>query len=124
MVEDEVLIADYVCDVLADAGLEVFGVAPSGEQALVLMEAGAPDLALVDVKLAGAMDGIALAEALQDRHGVASMFLTGSGDPKTLARMGRASPFARLQKPVSPEELVEALRAAARARHPGGGSGE
>ena len=114
VVEDEFLIADYICDVLDEAGIEVLGVAASGEAALTLVDGGRPDLALVDVKLAGPMDGITLAESLRDRYAVSCIFVTGSGDPRTVARIEQTR-LPRLQKPVRPESLVQAIRSA----HPG-----
>ena len=113
VVEDEILIADYICEILEDAGLRVFGVADSAEHALTMVDEAGPDVALVDVKLAGPMDGIDFVKALrQRRHAPAVIFVTGSGDPTTLARIQSVSPFARLQKPVRPDHLVETVRAA------------
>jgi two-component system, response regulator PdtaR len=108
VVEDEVLISDYICDVLNDAGFEVLGVAPSGEEALAIINRDPPDIALVDVRLAGPMDGITFAETLWDRHSVSSIFVTGSGDPRTLTRIEKTH-FPRLQKPVRPRDLLEAI---------------
>jgi CheY-like chemotaxis protein len=112
VVEDEILIADYICEVLEDAGLSVFGVAESAEHALRMVDSSGPDVALVDVKLAGPMDGIEFAQAMRQRHSAPVIFVTGSGDPTTLARIESVSPFARLQKPVRPDQLVSTVLAA------------
>ena len=117
VLEDEILIADYLCEVLEDAGLTVFGVAESAEHALRLVDNAGPDVALVDVKLAGDMDGIDFAQALRQRHSTKVIFVTGSGDPTTLSRIESVSPFARLQKPVRPDQLVAVVRAAGGLEH-------
>ncbi len=58
IVEDEALIASYIQEVLEEIGFTIAGVASSGPEAMSLASERPPDLALVDIKLAGPMDGI------------------------------------------------------------------
>ena len=77
-----------------------------------------PDLALVDIKLAGPMDGIEVAQLLRRRFNVPSIFLSGVADP-AMMRAGAqgAAPLGFLEKPFRPSQVFNALqRALARSR--------
>src|SRR5487761_620552 len=112
IVEDEALIASYIQDVLEESGFVVAGTASSGVEALTLAGETAPDLALVDIKLAGPMDGIEVALMLRARFGVPSIFLTGLGDPATIERAREAAPLGFLEKPFRPSQVYNALQRA------------
>lgn len=112
IVEDEALIASYIQEVLEESGFIVAGIASSGVEALSLADAGAPDLALVDIKLAGPMDGIEVARLMHSRFNVRSIFLTGIADPDTLERAKNAGPVGFLEKPFRPSQVFNALERA------------
>ena len=68
IVEDEALVALMIEEILVDAGFVVCGLADTAARALALALAHGPTVALVDVRLAGGEDGIALAETLAAEH--------------------------------------------------------
>jgi CheY-like chemotaxis protein len=112
IVEDEALIASYIQDVLEESGFIVAGIASSGIEALTVAGQNPPDLALVDIKLAGPMDGIEVALLMRARFGVPSIFLTGVGDPATMQRAREALPLGFLEKPFRPSQVFNALQRA------------
>ena len=112
VVEDEALVASYIRDVLEESGFVVSGVASSGPEALSLASEGAIDLALVDIKLAGPMDGIEVARLLNERFEVRSIFLSGLYDADTMERAKVAKPLGFLQKPFRPSQVFNALEKA------------
>jgi two-component system, response regulator PdtaR len=112
LVEDEALVASYIRDVLEESGFVITGVASSGPEAISLASEGAIDLALVDIKLAGPMDGIEVARLLRDRFEVRSIFLSGLYDPDTMERAKAAEPLGFLQKPFRPSQVFNALEKA------------
>lgn len=116
IVEDEALIASYIEEVLGESRFIVAGVASSGVEALTLASETAPDLALVDIKLSGPMDGIEVAQLLRARFGIPSIFLSGVADPATIERARLASPFEVLEKPFRPSQVFNALQRALRRR--------
>jgi len=60
---------------LIDVWFEVTGTVSSGVEALALTESGTLfDLALVDIRLTGELDGIELACLLRDKHSITSDF--------------------------------------------------
>jgi two-component system, response regulator PdtaR len=111
VVEDEWLVADYIVDVLEDAGHEVVATASTGEQALGHLERTGIDIALLDITLKGSLSGIDVARAARV-SGIPHVFITGSGDPATRAAAEATGPLGFLQKPFSPERLLSVLGSA------------
>jgi len=112
IVEDEALIASYIQEVLEESGFVIAGVASSGPEAMSLAGASRPDLALVDIKLAGPMDGIEVAQLMRSRFDVQSIFLSGICDPETMERAKNAGPLGFLEKPFRPSQVFNALQRA------------
>lgn len=112
IVEDEALLASYIQEVLDETHFVVAGVASSGVEALTLAAERGPDLALVDIKLSGPMDGIEVAELLRARFGVPSIFLSAVADPATVERARRTSNLGFLEKPFRPSQVFNALQRA------------
>jgi CheY-like chemotaxis protein len=109
IVEDEPLIADYMSQVLRALPVRVVGAVGSGSEAVRLAEREPPDVALVDIGLAGAMDGWAVARTLRERFGTCAVFITG----QSLSEIGpRAAAFGAagcLHKPFRAAELLDAV---------------
>ena len=105
IVEDEAIVAESLHDQLASLGYIVTGMARSGEDALVLMESGQPDLVLMDIMLEGEMDGVETAFRIKERRGIPVIFLTAYSDEDTLQRAKITEPFGYLIKPYKEREL-------------------
>src|SRR5260370_2349249 len=112
IVEDEAMVATDIADVVADAGFAVSGVASSGAEALLIAAEEGADLALVDIKLAGPMDGIEVARELRSRNGIGTIFLSGTDDPAVIQRAEIAAPLGFLQKPFLPSQEFNAMNRA------------
>jgi PAS domain S-box-containing protein len=109
IVEDEAIVAESLHDQLEMLGYSVFGMASSGERALELLEDGLPDLVMMDIMLAGEMDGIATAQEIFHRYRLPVIYLTAYSDPETLKRAKVTEPFGYLVKPYKERELHSAL---------------
>lgn len=72
VVEDEVVFALDIGNQLRDLGYVQVGHATHGEQAVALAAELRPDLVLMDIQLAGAMDGISAAQAIRARTAACS----------------------------------------------------
>ncbi len=108
VVEDEMMIAMLIEDMLADCGCVVVGPAHDLDTALELAAVEpAPDVAMLDVNVAG-KPVFAVADALKAR-GVPLVFSTGYGDGG-LREGDRGAPV--LQKPFRAGDLTQALQAA------------
>ena len=104
VVEDEMMVAWLLEDMLADLGCAVVGPAARVNQALAMIDAEAIDVAVLDVNLNGQMS-YPIADALAAR-GVPFVFSTGY-DKDRLLDGYRTFPV--LQKPFHRSELGDTL---------------
>ncbi len=109
LVEDDYLVALEVAYQLKEAGFSVVGVATTAEQAVSLAGSTRPDLAIMDIRLAGPRDGIETATDLMTQHGIPSIFATAHGDSQTRQRAAKARPLGWIEKPYVPARLIELL---------------
>lgn len=107
IVEDEMLVAMNIEDMLLDLGHEVAGLASRLEPALSLAGEAQFDLAMLDVNLAG-QTSFPVAAVLA-RRGIPFLFATGYGI-KGIAEEYRS--YTVLQKPFRAGDLERALREA------------
>jgi two-component system, response regulator PdtaR len=112
IVEDNAVIALGMREVLSQAGFDVVGTAATVGEALRVAADTCPDIAIMDVTLAGRRDGIEGALLLRQGSRLPVLFLTGQDDLVTRLRAASAQPAAYLLKPVSGERLVNAVRCA------------
>jgi signal transduction histidine kinase len=109
IVEDEVIVALDIAQQVQSLGYQVAGRSASGEEALVLTGQLRPDLVLMDVQLAGPMDGIAAAQVIRRDFGTPVVFLTAFAADDVLARAKLTEPFGYVLKPFSDRELSTVL---------------
>lgn len=114
VVDDQSLIADLWCCLLEDMGVDVCGTAPTAAAAIALAERHRPRVIIMDVRLRGEMDGIDAAQAIHETLQSRVIFITGSREPETMARIERDHPTAVLFKPVSSRQFQSAVRDAFR----------
>ena len=112
IVEDEPIVALDLQQEIQQMGCEVVGVAESAEEALLAVSNCQTDLALMDIRIAGSMDGIQTARLMRGLYGTPSIFLTSYSDESTVARAARAMPYGYLTKPFQSGELKASLRVA------------
>jgi len=112
IVEDEPIVALDLKQELESLGCEVVGVAESADEALAVAETMRPDLALMDVRIVGSMDGIQTARLLRSAYQVPAIFLTSYSDDTTIARAAREMPYGYLTKPFQSRELKASLQVA------------
>jgi CheY-like chemotaxis protein len=104
VVEDEILLAWLLEDMLGDLGCAVVGPAASVKQALAMIDTEAIDVAVLDVNLNGQLS-YPIADALAARN-VPFVFATGY-DKVDLPEGYQAYPV--LQKPFHGSELTDML---------------
>ena len=105
IVEDEALVAMVLRDELQDAGYHVLDLTDRHDKALEVARACKPDLALVNIRLAGRDDGIELAEQLKVL-GIPVLLISGQTDR---ARSAQTVAIASLPKPYAAADMVLAV---------------
>jgi CheY-like chemotaxis protein len=98
--EDEALLAKDLERSLKNLGYEIIGRVSSGEEAVRLVEESHPDLILMDIKLAGEIDGIETAGRIRSRHDIRWSILRLTLKPSCLREPRGRSRMDILPKPV------------------------
>jgi CheY-like chemotaxis protein len=109
LVEDERIIALEMKVLLQRMGFRVAASLSAGEQVLEQAPALCPDLVLMDIMLAGELDGIETARRLRRERPVPVIFCTAYTDAATMNRARDVLPVAILTKPVDRETLRRAI---------------
>lgn len=106
IVEDDGILATQLRLILNREGYDVLEPIATGEDAVEVAHTVRPDLILMDIQLAGEMDGITAAERIVSECDTAILFLTGFSQSSMVERAKQIGPYGYLLKPVSPKELV------------------
>jgi len=117
IVEDEWITAEDLRDILTELGYSVSAVVSSGAAAIQQVEANAPDLALMDIRIQGEMDGTETARILRERFNVPVIYLTAHADRETLGRAKLAEPLGYITKPFKESELYASIEMALHKHH-------
>jgi len=104
IVEDERIVALELELRLERMGFDVLATFGSGEEMIASASELAPDLALMDIRLAGEMDGVETAEQLR-AFGIPTVFLTAYADDATLDRVKSTEPLGYILKPFEERGL-------------------
>ena len=110
IVDDDLLICDYLKTAIEDLGYDVCGCVSTAEEAVQWAQRHRPHLILMDVRLRGRRDGIDAALEIREKQGTPIVFITGSNEPETLARINTQNPAAVLIKPIMWEQLERVLK--------------
>jgi len=109
IVEDELVVARDIEQQLRELGYDPVGSATQAEQAIEMVGELRPDLVLMDIQLAGDMDGIAAAQIIRTRFALPVVFLTAFTADDVLTRAKLTEPFGYILKPFSERELRTVL---------------
>jgi DNA-binding LytR/AlgR family response regulator len=109
VVEDEIIIADNICESLESLGYNVLEPAITYTEGKELIDNERPDLVILDIHLSGKKDGVDLALYVQETYNLPFIFLTAHADKATVERAKIAKPLAYLVKPFTKEELYSSI---------------
>jgi len=117
IVEDEMIIAHDLKNKFSELGYQVYGIDAKGENAIEnianLRETNKePDIVIMDVKLAGNMDGIETARILTENYNCGIIFLTSLNKNEVFSKSFSLKPYAYLFKPVDIEQIRAAIEVA------------
>lgn len=109
VVEDSALIAEDISYKLGKHHFDVVQVCDKGEDALEFLKTNEPDLVLLDIRLAGALDGISTGFMIQKNYSLPIIYLSDLSDADTLKRAKQTRPANYLTKPFNEADLVRAI---------------
>jgi two-component system, cell cycle sensor histidine kinase and response regulator CckA len=110
--EDERIISTDIHYFLESHGYLIVASVESGEELIRKARELKPDLALVDIMLAGSLDGIEAATRLHDELSVPVIFITAHSDNATIQRAKSSKPYGYIIKPVNHNELYSTIEMA------------
>jgi CheY-like chemotaxis protein len=110
IVEDELLVAWHLESLAREQNLEVCALVPDGDGAIEQAADLDADLILMDIRLAGRMDGIEAARRIRAQRDTPIIFITAHSDPVTRAKIEQVLPGTPvLAKPITSAILKEAI---------------
>lgn len=107
--EDSALIAEDIAFKLGKHHFDVVEIFDKGEDALEYLKKSQPDLVLLDIRLAGALDGISTGYMIQNTYSLPIIYLSDLADAQTLNRAKQTRPANYLTKPFNEADLVRAI---------------
>ncbi len=111
LVEDEVITAMLMENQLEGIGYPVFKHVTTGEKAIIIAKQEFPDIILMDIRLAGEIDGIEAAAAIKAESDIPIIFITGYDDKEIKERAEKTKPLGFLIKPLEIHTLNTILDA-------------
>ncbi|MFH0782216.1 MAG: ATP-binding protein [Pseudomonadota bacterium] len=112
IVEDDAIVVIHLRNILTKLGFRVSGSVATGEAAVAAVAATPPDLILMDIKLAGKLDGIAATRCIRAIADVPIIFLTSYTQHSLVQEAKATFPYGYLLKPVSQRELAVTIEMA------------
>lgn len=101
---------DHVSALLLKKALEknnhqIIGISESGEEALEILSEHHADIVMMDINLAGELDGIRTTEIINEKYDIPVVYLSASSDAETLTKVVGTNPSAYVIKPFNIREL-------------------
>lgn len=115
--EDEFLLANDLKHQLEPYNFDVIGVFRKAEEGLNFLEEieqtdQAPDIVLMDISLAGKMNGIEAAKLITEKYDFALVFLTGMSQLEVFEEAFKTKPHAFMIKPFDINQALVSIRLA------------
>jgi len=119
IVDDHAVVRQGISDVLGTAhDIEIAGIASGGEEAIAIAPQLKPDVILMDLSMPG-VDGVeATRQTLAAVPGTRVVMLTSFSEPEHVNAALDAGAIGYLLKDAEPDEIIRAVKAAARGEAP------
>ncbi len=109
LVEDEVLLAMGMEIQLTKAGLHVVEKTATGEAAIEAAKEKNPSVILMDIRLAGEIDGFQAVEEIRKFCDIPIIFVTGYSNERVMDKIKRMNPLGYCTKPVNINLLISLI---------------
>ncbi len=112
VVEDEKILASNIRKSLQKLGYSVSEITDSGEEVIKKVAETHPNLVLINIGLAGEIDGVDVVDIIQNQFHVPVVYLTDSSEYKTLHKNQLSESFSYIAKPFLESDLHFAIEMA------------
>ena len=109
IVDDEVLIAEFLKDELISLGYEQIELAHNKKQALNAMEKFKPQLVLLDIRMKSEREGIEIAEEINKTFEMPFIYITAHSDKEIVQQALSTKPAGYITKPFKQIDVYAAV---------------
>ncbi|MDR9418170.1 response regulator [Gracilimonas sp.] len=109
IVEDDMIIALVVENMIKKLGYTLVGKAASGAESINLAKEHEPEIILMDIRLKGEMDGIEAINEIKNHIDTNVIYLTGNSDKVNYDRAKQSGCIDLVSKPFTIGELTRSL---------------
>lgn len=110
IVEDDQVLSLMLGRMVQRIGHKVSGMVTKGEEAIRIIHNTSLDLILMDIMLAGEIDGIDAMKKIRQVSDIPVIYITGNSDKTTIERAKDTNYVEYLVKPIAFEQLEKAIR--------------
>lgn len=112
IVEDEPIIAEDIASLVEKNDFVVSAIVYTKANAMQELDTNLPDLVLLDMNLNGEMDGLLIAEKINEQFNIPFIFITSYSDKATLEKAKYTEPSGYIVKPFNEADLYSTLEIA------------
>ncbi len=112
VIEDEVMIAEDLAETCRSYGYHVIEPAYSPGDALNKLKTEKVDLVLLDINLESTVNGIEIAQYINENLQIPFIYITSYSDPQTLGEARQTKPMAYITKPFKRADIFTTIEIA------------
>lgn len=109
IVEDEVLIAEDLKDILHSFGIKEVTLAHTKEEAILALKTVACNAVLLDIRMENEFDGFELGGLINEKYGIPFIYVTSHSDIESVKHIMSTKPAGYITKPFKKSDLFAAL---------------
>lgn len=110
VVDDEVLIAEYLKDELNTLGYNNIVMAHSHAQCIKQIEEFCPEVVLLDIRMKNDREGIEIAKEINEKFNIPFIFITAHSDKEIVKQALATKPSGYITKPIKRIDVYAAVR--------------
>jgi len=109
IIEDEILIAEDLSDVIKSFGVKAINMAHDKDSALLRIADFKPDLILLDIRMETEQTGLEIAEIVNETHKIPFVFITAHSDMQMVQSILKTTPAGYITKPVKKSDVFATI---------------
>lgn len=109
IIEDEIVVARNIEQILLKNGYDVIGIAVNTKQAKQLIQSFNLDLILCDINLNEEKTGLDFIEDIRNSYDIPYIFISSYSDKYTLERANKLTPCNYITKPFNEKQLITSV---------------
>lgn len=110
VVDDEVLIAEFLKDELKALGYNNIALAHNHTQCMKQIEEFCPELVLLDIRMKNEREGIEIAKEINEKYRIPFIFITAHSDKDIVKHALTMKPAGYITKPIKQIDVYAAVR--------------